>query len=93
MFPSDRRPILAPPKTQNYYRIIVDGEKCDGCRLCTAFCPLDVLEIGADTNRRMIHYAVAANPQNCLGCEQCERICPTAAIFVNEVANELEASV
>jgi NAD-dependent dihydropyrimidine dehydrogenase PreA subunit len=51
---------------------------------------LDVLEIGAEANRRMLHYAAVTNPLNCLGCAQCERICPTAAIFVNEVENELE---
>ncbi len=91
MFPSNRRPILAPPKTKKCYRVAGDGEQCDGCRLCTLFCPLDVLEIGADTNRRMIHHAVVANPLNCLGCGQCQRICPTVAIFVNEVENQLEA--
>jgi 2-oxoglutarate ferredoxin oxidoreductase subunit delta len=92
MFPSNRRPIIAPPKIKKYYRVAVDGEQCDGCRLCTLFCPLEVLEIGAETNRRMIHHAVAANPLNCLGCGQCQRICPTAAIFVSEVESQLEAS-
>jgi len=91
MFPSNRRPILAPPKINKQYRVVVEGEKCDGCRLCTLFCPLDVLEIGAETNRRMIHYAVVASPLNCLGCEQCQRICPTAAIFVNAMEPEVEA--
>ncbi len=90
MFPSTRRPILAPPQVKKYYRITVDTEQCDGCSLCTAFCPLDVLEIGAETNRRMLHFAVVANPLNCLGCDQCQRICPAVAIFVSEVATELE---
>ena len=90
MFPSGRKPILALPQVKKYYRITVDNEQCDGCRLCTAFCPLDVLEIGMETNRRMLHFASVANPLNCLGCETCERICPTAAIFVNEVNSEQE---
>ena len=92
MFASNRKPILAPPKIKKYYRVAVDGEQCDGCRLCTVFCPLDVLEIGAATNRRMIHHAVVANPLNCLGCGQCQRICPTAAIFVSEAESQLEAT-
>jgi 2-oxoglutarate ferredoxin oxidoreductase subunit delta len=91
MFPSVRRPILSPPKVKEHYRVVVDREQCDGCRLCTVFCPLDVLEIGVETNRRMIHYAVVASPLNCLGCEQCQRICPTAAIFVNAMEPEVEA--
>ena len=90
MFPSSRKPILALPKVKKYYRVTVDSEQCDGCRLCTAFCPLDVLEIGVETNRRMLHFASVANPLNCLGCETCERICPTAAIFVSEVNSEQE---
>jgi formate hydrogenlyase subunit 6/NADH:ubiquinone oxidoreductase subunit I len=51
---------------------------------------LNVLEIGMETNRRMLHYASVANPLSCLGCEYCERICPTAAIFVSEVNSEQE---
>ena len=90
MFPSGRKPILALPQVKKYYRIIVDREQCDGCSLCMAFCPLDVLEIGTETNRRMLHYALVANPLNCLGCEFCERICPTTAIFVSEVNSEQE---
>ena len=90
MFSSSRTPILTPLQVKKYFRVAVDSEQCDGCTLCTAFCPLDVLEIGSQTNRRMLHYAVVVNPLNCLGCEQCERICPTAAIFVSEVDSELE---
>ena len=90
MFPSNRKPILAPLQIKKYYRVSVDSEQCDGCSLCRAFCPFDVLEIGAETNRRMLHSAVVANPLDCLGCEQCERICPVAAIFVSEVNSELE---
>ncbi len=90
MFPSNRKPILNPPLIKKYYQVKVDHEQCDGCRLCTAFCPLDVLEIGVETNRRMLHYAVAVNPLNCLGCLQCQRICPAAAIFVNEVEEDRE---
>ena len=90
MFPPGRRPILNPPQVKKYYRVEVDSEQCDGCKLCTAFCPLDVLEIGAETNRRMLHFVIVEKPLSCLGCEQCERICPTAAIFVSEVDSELE---
>ena len=91
MFPSSRTPILSPPQLKKYYRVTVLSEQCDGCRLCTVFCPLDVMEIGAETNRRMLHFAIVANPTNCLGCGQCERLCPTASIFVREVESETEA--
>jgi NAD-dependent dihydropyrimidine dehydrogenase PreA subunit len=56
--------------------------------LCVEFCPLDVLTIGEQTNRRMLHYVVVDKPLNCLGCLQCERICPSASIFVYELADE-----
>jgi NAD-dependent dihydropyrimidine dehydrogenase PreA subunit len=90
MFPSGRRPILLPPQVKKFFRIEIDREQCDGCRLCTVFCPLDVLHIGTETNRRMLHYAAVENPLTCLGCEQCQRICPTAAIVVYEVGSERE---
>ena len=92
MFYSSRRPIFDPPPAGGAYSIRVDIERCDGCRLCTVFCPLDVLEIGPETNRRMLHFAVAVNPQDCLGCGQCERLCPTAAIFVSAVISAPEMS-
>jgi 2-oxoglutarate ferredoxin oxidoreductase subunit delta len=90
MFPSSRRPILSPPQTPKNYRITVLTERCDGCRLCTLFCPLEVLVISAETNRRMLHFAEVADPSGCLGCGQCERLCPTASIFVSEVDREGE---
>ena len=92
MFYSSRKPILAPPQEKSTYCIVVDSERCDGCRLCTVFCPLDVLQIGSQTNRRMLHFAVAAHAENCLGCGQCERLCPTAAIFVCEITRASEVS-
>jgi 2-oxoglutarate ferredoxin oxidoreductase subunit delta len=91
MFPSSRRPILSPPQLKKTYRVTVLSERCDGCRLCTVFCPLDVLEIGAETNSRMLHFATVINADGCLGCGQCERLCPTASIFVSEVDREAEA--
>jgi len=91
MFPSTRRPILSPPQIKKKYRITVLSEQCDGCRLCTVFCPLEVIEISAETNSRMLHFAKIADPAGCLGCGQCERLCPTASIFVSEVDREAEA--
>jgi 2-oxoglutarate ferredoxin oxidoreductase subunit delta len=88
MFASNRKPILCPAQERKYYRITVDAELCDGCRLCIEFCPLDILEVAADTNQRMLHYVVVKHPLNCLGCDQCQRICPTASIFVTEAINE-----
>ena len=92
MFDSSRRPILDPPQTVGTCLIAIDIERCDGCRLCKVFCPLDVLDIGPETNRRMLHYAVAVKPEDCLGCGQCERLCPTAAIFVSEIMPAPEMS-
>ena len=85
MFPSNRRPILAPPQLAKIYRVTVLNERCDGCRLCTVFCPLEVLVIGAATNSRMLHFAEVSDPSACLGCGLCERLCPTASIFVSEL--------
>ena len=88
MFASTRKPILCPEQERKYYSVTVNAELCDGCKLCIEFCPLDILEVGKDTNQRMLHYVVVKDPLNCLGCDQCERICPTASIFVTEANNE-----
>ena len=90
MFETRRKPILRPPEKGCQYRITVDAEQCDGCMLCIEFCPLDVLEVGQDTNRRMLHYVVSVRPEQCVGCAQCERICPTASIFVTEIESVRE---
>ena len=84
MLDSKRTPILPPPHAQKIYEVIIDSEQCDGCKICVAFCPKELLKESEETNSRMLHYVEIINPEDCLGCRQCERLCPTTSIFINE---------
>jgi 2-oxoglutarate ferredoxin oxidoreductase subunit delta len=88
MLESKRSPILPPPRTQKIYKVIIDSEQCDGCKICVEFCPKEILKESEDTNSRMLHYVEKINLEECLGCRQCERLCPTTSIFIQETDRE-----
>jgi NAD-dependent dihydropyrimidine dehydrogenase PreA subunit len=58
-------------------RIIIDEEKCIGCRLCVKSCPVDVLRFD-ETKKK----AVGAYPQECEWCLICEEHCPKDCLRV-----------
>ncbi|MFW9951517.1 MAG: ferredoxin family protein [Candidatus Thorarchaeota archaeon] len=85
MLKSKRCPILPPPLPESKYEILINSEQCDGCELCLAFCPKDIIEISEDKfNSRMLHYAIVVKPEDCAGCRQCERLCPTVSLYILE---------
>lgn len=49
---------------------------CKGCRICVAFCPKNVLELGPDGK------VAVARPDDCIYCRDCELRCPDMAITV-----------
>lgn len=61
--------------------IELDIERCIGCGLCEAFCPVNVFEM-SDQNGRWL--PVAVRPQDCWGCDTCVGQCPTGALRVVE---------
>ncbi len=54
------------------------SEWCKGCRICVAFCPKQVLEMGNDQKAHVVH------EENCIRCFLCARRCPDLAISVIE---------
>lgn len=65
-------------------RIEVSEERCKGCLLCTAVCPVEIIRQAERFNQN--GYKVAEVPaeamEKCTGCASCATICPDAAIRV-----------
>jgi len=62
--------------------IVVDTEKCKGCKLCVVSCPTQVIEMSKNVNGKGYNYAEAANPDVCTGCSNCAIVCPDGVITV-----------
>jgi len=56
-------------------------ERCTGCGLCEAFCPVNVFEM-VKKNGRLLPVAVRA--EDCWACDTCVGQCPTGALRVVE---------
>lgn len=61
--------------------IIVDVEKCKGCKLCATACPQETLELSRKVNSRGYLYIVKVNDK-CTGCTNCALVCPDGVIKV-----------
>ena len=62
-------------------RLIIDPEKCDGCRDCVLICSLKVLQVKKDGGRGI---AVPVDLESCCGltCKQCAIYCKNYAIKI-----------
>jgi len=80
----EEKPYLAP---RYRGRIILSrdpdgGERCVGCYLCAAVCPVDCISLQAteDENGRRYPEFFRINFSRCIYCGLCEEACPTYAI-------------
>ena len=62
--------------------IEIDIDKCKGCELCKAACPVNVIAMAPTVNKKGYHYPFMENPENCTGCVNCAIVCPDAVITV-----------
>lgn len=62
--------------------IEIDVERCKGCALCVAACPLDVISMAKMVNRNGYRYVEVTHQDNCIGCASCGMVCPDACITV-----------
>ena len=63
--------------------IIVNCERCKGCNLCVAACPLHILALTEkQVNKKGYQYAVQMQQDTCNGCASCAIVCPDGCITV-----------
>lgn len=64
-------------------KIEVATERCKGCSLCIAACPLSLLELDPNTlNTKGYQPMRIHTPEKCIGCANCAMMCPDVVITV-----------
>jgi len=62
----------------------INFEKCKGCDLCIAICPVAVIRKSGTSNKKGFDY-VEVNLEKCNGCGACYIICPDCCIDILEM--------
>lgn len=74
--------VIAPCVRASY--VVIDSERCKGCRLCVHTCPKGVLGLDSHLNEKgyLAATVIEKKSQECTGCTTCALMCPDAAITV-----------
>jgi 2-oxoglutarate ferredoxin oxidoreductase subunit delta len=67
------------------HAVIIDTEKCKGCSLCVACCPVKHLELSSVLNQRGVAYAQKKVNTSCIGCGNCFFMCPECCIEIKNI--------
>ncbi|KAA6346878.1 4Fe-4S dicluster domain-containing protein [termite gut metagenome] len=68
--------------------IEVDTNRCKGCNLCVAACPLKVISLAKEVNIKGYNYVYQASDDVCNGCSSCAIVCPDGCISVYKLKVE-----
>lgn len=60
-------------------RVVINLEKCSGCRMCVEICPGNALMINADSKPEL----KSGVEGMCMACGDCTAICPSEAICID----------
>ncbi len=69
-------------EVKNDLVIMINLDWCNGCGLCIAFCPSDVLQPSLSVNVKGVSFPVVATPEKCITCRRCQYICPDLSIYL-----------
>ena len=76
-----RTPLDAELMSSSEGEVVILADRCKGCAFCVEYCPLDVLVMSDEFNRKGYHVPRVLKPGKCVNCNLCETICPEFAIF------------
>ncbi|MCF8008809.1 MAG: 4Fe-4S binding protein [Halanaerobiales bacterium] len=62
--------------------VVFDFERCKGCELCTAVCPVNIISMSEEINSQGYHYAEVKEQDQCISCAMCATMCPDVVIKV-----------
>jgi 2-oxoglutarate ferredoxin oxidoreductase subunit delta len=57
-------------------QVLIASERCKGCGICTAFCPVGMLALGDTLNSNGYPVVTLAEGKACRGCGRCYLMCP-----------------
>jgi 2-oxoglutarate ferredoxin oxidoreductase subunit delta len=63
-------------------KIVIDQERCKGCKLCISTCPKKSILLSENFNEKGYHFVVFDGLEECTGCTMCGWICTDMAIEV-----------
>jgi len=63
-------------------KILIDTERCKGCKYCILTCPKGCINISENFNSSGYFPAYFSKPDQCIGCAMCAVVCPEIAIEV-----------
>ena len=63
-------------------KIKLDIERCGGCTLCAAACPLSNIRMSEKLNSKGHNYAMVIDQEKCTGCGLCYQMCPDLVIEI-----------
>lgn len=71
--------------------IVVDTDRCKGCKLCVVACPKNVISLAQHSvNTSGYAYAEPIRPDDCVGCAACGIVCPDGCITVYRMKEDKE---